>query len=571
MDYALGNWKDWFDAIILARGLDYYLAGKVNIISQDKKAVCAVVDGTGPHYYRVKITFANHRPQSISCNCPYASGDENNCKHMAAVLHALDAGSKTFLEQTEDNDKSISDNSSTDVIQKLISTMSEADVKELLLTEARSNPALCNYIRSFYDENNLDLARLKHEVTKIKQRYADNSGFIDYYNASSFAGDLEIFMEQYLRGLIRQQKYEITFELICHIYYMLGKSQIDDSNGELTMLADLCVKYWQEVIEKCTPKERQGFFDWFKNHQYDYVIDCMQCYIDNFLIDNFHEPEMLKQKLEILDQLIARVNSEDDDFDCRLEEYVSARLRVMNELKMSSAEITAFCKEYYHLPAVRQFIIAELEKQGKIEEAIKMLKEGKRIDREWPGLAAEASEHLMQLYQKTGQKQLYRQELEEYLFAYRQSDLKYVLAFKKLCEKDEWLQKRQELLAAQTLCGVKDELMIHEGMYRQLLAKIRSGIAQWAYDDRTVSTLDYYEEVLSANDPEAVRDLYVDFVCKNSEYANGRAQYQMLVDYLHKIEQYPLGKDLVKQIVAEWRANYSRRFAMMDELKRGGF
>ncbi len=391
----LETWEKQFNNRILMRGLEYCEAEKVQITDRDESKIFALVGGSDSRNYQVKIIVADSIVVDMTCTCPYA-GDGHNCKHMAAVLYAI---SKTQMEL-------LSTNQSCDSLWKIILSMSENNTKKLLLTEARKNPTLSNYIQNMYGECGIDISSLKREVTAIKRRHSDRYGFIDYYHATAYASDLENFLKRYVTSMIAKQEYRSAFELICYIYYNLGKLQIDDSNGEISILADSCLLYWQEIVDKCTPDDRKFFFKWFQQHLYDYMVDYLQCHIDDFFIDNFHDPEMLRKKLKILDTIIAKVVLKSDNgfsLYSNLEDYVMKRLHVMKELHVLEEEMDTFCQKYYHLPEVRHFIVKQLLEKKEIAKAIDALKESKRIDQNFAGLAAKTSEELMQLYQQTGQ------------------------------------------------------------------------------------------------------------------------------------------------------------------------
>lgn len=557
-------WEERFDDCVLARGSDYYKAGKVQITDQDKNNIFALVDGSGSLSYQVKIKLVNNNVADMTCTCPYADGG-NSCKHMAAVLYAA---SKTQTDSSTANQPH-------DSLREIILTMDEDDAKNLLLSEAQKSPTLSTYIRNVCRNRTIDMSALKHEIATIKQHHSDRYGFIDYHHAFNYARELGDFMERYISSMISTQKYRLAFELTCCIYHSLGNLSIDDSGGEITMLADSCLSYWQEIIDKCSPEDTKFFFGWFKQHLYDYVVDYLQCHIDDFFVDNFHDPDMLKQKLEILDVLIAKADTKTDDeslLSFELENYVAKRLRVMEELCASEDEIIAFCQKYYHLPDVRHFMVQRLLEKNEVARAVEILKESKRIDHAFPGLVAQASEQLMQLYQRTDQNQLYQQELEDYIRNCRQDNLDHIESLKRFYDEKGWKKKCQELLAYPTLSSVRGEFMIQEKMYRQFLGRIRDCLAWSSYgNEATILVLDKYEKNLAAQEPEAVRDLYIDFVRKNSVHTSSRYQYQMLVQYLKKVEEYPMGKKLVKQIATEWRSLYPRRRAMMEELERAGF
>lgn len=330
--------KDWeykFNEIILRRGLDYYLDDSVRIIEKDEELVRALVRGSSNRDYQVKIKFTNHRMSDANCTCPYARENEY-CKHMAAVLYALDEK----IDQPRANEEN--DHGPVDSLQDIVSGMSEADVKKLLLAEAENNLDLCSYIRHVYGKGGINIARLKQEATDIRYRHADRHGFIDYYHAADFVRDSEIFLEKYLRYMVDAQKYKLAFELVCHTFCSLSNLEIDDSGGEIEILADVCSGYWKEIIEECSLDEQWKFFEWFKEHQCNFVVDYLQFYIEDFFMENFHEPEMLRRKLDTFDQLIAGIslnsNTESSDFSFKeyaLDRYASARLRIIEELEQA--------------------------------------------------------------------------------------------------------------------------------------------------------------------------------------------------------------------------------------------
>ena len=75
----------YFSLEILRRGYDYYKKGKVKQIIKLKDGYIARVNGT--EEYKVTIVLNKKDICNMECTCPYA--EENNCKHMAAVLYCL--------------------------------------------------------------------------------------------------------------------------------------------------------------------------------------------------------------------------------------------------------------------------------------------------------------------------------------------------------------------------------------------------------------------------------------------------------------------------------------------------
>ena len=82
------DWKDGFLPHILARGEKYFEEGRVSRIQHCGDTYIATVAGTED--YTVTIDIENNKPRYMECDCPYAADSEHYCKHMAAVLFALE-------------------------------------------------------------------------------------------------------------------------------------------------------------------------------------------------------------------------------------------------------------------------------------------------------------------------------------------------------------------------------------------------------------------------------------------------------------------------------------------------
>lgn len=90
------TWKKQFAPVIWQRGQKYYEDGFVSKVHQDGNTITAMVNGN--EAYKLTIRFLNGEPEDMDCTCPFAEGGAN-CKHMAAVLCAIDAGEFTFTEE----------------------------------------------------------------------------------------------------------------------------------------------------------------------------------------------------------------------------------------------------------------------------------------------------------------------------------------------------------------------------------------------------------------------------------------------------------------------------------------
>lgn len=86
------NWKELFNPWILERGYKYFKAGRIKKITRNVDAITAIVMGSWDH--KVDMNIGGNGVEWMSCTCPYTETG-NNCKHMAAVLFAIEANEYT--------------------------------------------------------------------------------------------------------------------------------------------------------------------------------------------------------------------------------------------------------------------------------------------------------------------------------------------------------------------------------------------------------------------------------------------------------------------------------------------
>lgn len=556
-------WKDLFRTHILERGLNYYEEGYVTSLEKTLAGYTAVVEGTDD--YDVEIEIRDDQVYDMTCTCPYAA-DGNYCKHMAAVLYEIEEGEPDTKIPTNYFEKMQSQKRE---LQKIIAGIPIKELQEIVFSQATSDNFLYNRIMTRYAPiTPRYMIRLKQQVNYIGYRYSDRGGGVDYYHAIGYTDALNTLLDENVPLLLEKNYRMEAFELVNCVFYEIGNRDIDDSDGGTSFVADNCYEYWKTMLQECNDKEKENMFQWFQDHQENYVIDYLEDYIRDFLLNEFHDEEMLHKKLHMLDEKIAKFQKENYSGDSYSVYYgmvnnITARIRLMEELNYSKQEIKEYRQKYRNFSEIRKMEIQEDLVDRKYEEAIAVLKESKKMDADKTRLVAEYSQQLIQIYEKRNMQKEYAQELQYQVFECMQRDLEYIVKLKKLYSETEWEEQRKRFLQGKTSSWIRYEFLVEEELFEELLREIQK--------NQSVYVLDQYEKVLKKHLPNEVRDMYVQYVKSGAVRTSDRKAYKHLISYLKKITKYPNGKKIGRDIAKSWRQDYKRRPAMMDELRKAGF
>ncbi|MBT9778174.1 hypothetical protein GPL15_16865 [Clostridium sp. MCC353] len=561
----MDNWKSLFRSHILERGLDYYASGAVTEIETTDSGYRAVVEGTED--YEVEIELKGGRIDDMYCTCPYADGG-NYCKHMAAVLYGLE-------DRERQGDLGLAQEDASQDYKKelsgVINKIPEEEVRSILLKLALEDEKLGNNILTKYSVNisERQMIRLKKEIQAIAYKYSDRYGFVDYRNASGYMMAMETFLSGKVQDIIDKGCYMQAFELTVQVFMTIGNQDIDDSDGWTSRGADVCYEYWKQILNKCGEQDKKKIYQWFEAHQDDdTVIDYMEDYISDFLMNEFHDREQLLNMQQMLDHVIEGVT---EGTDCGkwysahygYENDILKRLWIMKQLECTDEEIRKYREEHRRFAAVRKLEIEEALQEGRTMDAVRILKESKELDQKSPGWVKEYSQELIELYGSLHMEDAYKEELLFQVFSCRQEKLDFVMKLKAVCEPKEWEEMREKLLQSPGSQFIKYSLLEQEKMYDRLLEE--------ALSMGSIDILDQYEKVLKRIFPDRMRTVYAEYVKNMADTVSSRSGYQDLMRYLKKVASYPDGRQEAEQIAAEWKVLYRRRPAMMDEIEKAGF
>lgn len=567
------EWYSLFKQHILERGAEYHQDGYVSAFSITEQGIEAEIEGTKK--YHVNIELDGERITNMSCDCPHAESG-NNCKHMAAVLfqfeeylYGEDVTKEEIIENKELFLKEIYDKKREEAVE-LVNKIPEEKVREMLVRHVLHDNSLKNRLKLEYltQMDSKQMLALKDEINDIVYSNS-HKGFVDWYHASDFTSKLSCFLESKVKILIEKNYLEQAFELTNIVFYWIGNIDIDDSNGGSTYVADECYECWNLILQKCDKRQKEKMKKWFESHQSGYAIDFMDEYLQEFLFSEFLSEALIKEKIEELDEIISKCSGNNEcasiySVHYGYENVIIKRMEYMKMLGCTEQEIMEFRKQNRQFFVIREMEIHEaLEKQD-YEAAKQLLLESKEMDAEYPKQVKQYSEQLIALYDKKGETENYRLELLYQLENYNHADLKYFLALKEAIGQDEeWENTVNQIISSNKNLYFVCQILNEEKRYKELMKKIE--------ESNSIYLLDEYGKNLKKVLPDSVIEMYRKYILEEVQRVSDRIGYRHLMEYLKKISNISNGKEVALQIADQWKVEYRRRSAMMDELRKVGF
>lgn len=321
------NWKRMFATHILERGYDYYLDNAVQNIDISEDIIRA--DVIGSEDYEVEISLSGGDVTEMYCSCPYAL-DGRNCKHMAAILYEWSENvAEEELEDDEntENDEEVDEdlfapaytvnsyNKKLAAVAQLVEGAEISDVRTFLTSVLLEDEKLLLRFHNIVNKHLTaeDVKKYIRQVDSIANRYLGRERFISYYEADGFISELEDIIDEDVRRMIDNGDYLCAFEVMNYIFVLIGDVDMDDSDGGTGMLGDRIYMLWLELLLKVSAEDKRKMFEWFTGHLDGSVIDYLEEYIEQIILDEFKEKEYEQAKLDFVEKMIGISAEKDSD------------------------------------------------------------------------------------------------------------------------------------------------------------------------------------------------------------------------------------------------------------------
>ena len=574
------NWQKLFASHILERGYDYYCDGAVENIEIGRDDLRADVVGTED--YEVEISLNDGKVTDMYCSCPYAAGG-NNCKHMAAVLYEWTADIMDEDEPEDTDNEDMDDDEDAEsmdlfepavtvcdykkksaAVEKLVTAAERDIVQAFLVSVLAEDKKLLLRFRNMVNKcaTNEDVEDYFEQIDEIADRYLGRDHFINYYQAYDFMLELEEIIDKDVRRMIDNGSNISAFHVMNHIFVLLGNVDMDDSGGETSMLAEQIYQLWLELLTKVNAQDKRKMFIWFTTHMDGSVIDYLEEYIEQIIMEEFKEPEYEQDKLSFMEEMIEKAEKKDSGWsrDYAIGKWTVTYLKTLEEKNAPEDQLEEICKKYWNNSGVRRYYIDRYFEKKEYDRVLQVLDESIELDKAYRGQVLEYNQKKKEIYRLQGNKSAYIEQLWKLVLEQSAGDLDIYKELKAQYSEKEWLIKREELFKKLSANAHIDRLYKEEKLYDRLLAYVLKSSGLYAVQS--------YENVLKKEYPKQILSKYQGEVNKMASCTGNRKHYADLVALLRRMKRINGGSEIVETIVEEWKIKYRNRPAMMDELSK---
>lgn len=527
----MANWKYLFQPWILDRGQAYFECDRVMDLEENGDLIRAQVSGS--QSYRVEIQRFGGRVVRMRCDCPYAAGGEN-CKHMAAVLFALEeAPGETRMDW-----------------QTALEQMPEEKLRELLRSLAEADGGLQDRIVRMVSGPGDKPEQWQDDLDQIISEYADRHGWIDYDQAYDCMTDIAAYLEESLPYLLLDGRAVDAAKLVMTVYGTAFGQEMDDSDGGLSLVSGACRQAMGQILQQADAQQEQKIFA-ILHELLAYTEKCPYGTgdLEEWILSVDWSQELQQKHLEWLD----------DHLDSW---RMNQRAELMARLGASTGEVIAWWEQYRENDSAYRPLLA-LYEENDLPKAIDMVRERRKQEKNTPWQITDYAKTLLRLLEKTGEQAQYEQELRYLVVELGCQETEYLSRLKSCTPPEQWGGMFAAMLADAKRPSDRMNLYHFEGMHDLLFKEL----TQYPY----LGHFHNYEQSLQAWDPARTLKLYIEVLKREMDSACDRKQYHRVAGYLRGLGVYPGGQEAARELAAYWHSFHKNRPAMKDELRKAGY
>ncbi|MCH4170035.1 MAG: SWIM zinc finger family protein [Lactobacillus sp.] len=573
----MAEWESIFPPIILEQGRQYFKDNAVTLTKEVPEQIQAQVK-VGKRTYQVKLDFAEDGSGMTGSSCTCSRGKKGiPCEHLAAVIF------KAQSQQDQDQDQLPDDTALFKEVDPealaLLDRATDQDILVFLEMIMTAEPTIKKMFEDFLKLNvsaggddytpASDFADFKDEVQDIVQSAQNKRGVIESEQVEDFIGGLRDLLMADSDFLLEIGEDRQLISELNYIYEILTQVKFDEPSREADELVGYIESSWRTIFKRGLPQAKDDVFQWLQTqmmkpeHQFSQNIE-------RFWAANFKAKDYLAQKLNFAAQKLALTEKEaakqksehpdQHEHNYQVRYWATEYIRLMITLKKSEKTIAEFVKQHKQYGDVQGEYVKYLMDKKHYKKAAAVLKEAKRSRQDSKIMMSYYSFLLQDLYLEMNDQAAYANELWLTLTDYDPGNIKQYQQYKVLVDPKQWPEKQQAIfLAAQK----------HPERLAALyeLEHLTAPLAKLVIETPGLELFVKYNQQLPAKYAPQLLTKYETELNEAAQQAHNRTEYRRLAQSLQGIKQLKGGAVRLKAILKQWRTEFTKRPAMLDELK----
>lgn len=551
------NFKSVFPADILKRGRDYYRKHHIRDLAyDDEEAWSAQVDGS--EVYDVEIIRQEDGTLDCSCTCPYAETDL--CKHMAAVLYAIEADFPEVIGKKKSSGTKAKP-TKKDTLRRALEAASHEELVKMLLDWAEADRSMTDQLLlrlGAKGDKAADYAAMVKAALRVgKGEY----GYVDRSGANRIARQLDLIIGQ---GNDKLREGQIRVAIA--IFQAVLDTTLDAL--EKIEMADSIVDALHEALvglRRCgsemAPTARREVIDALLK----YAANPFMTYIEwsvgpyELAADLVETPEDQDRVLTAFKK--SRRGGGYGGYASHVEQQTAElELRIIKRLG-SDADVERFVQSHSHLPSFGIELIRRAIAKKDFVTAKQLIEKGKK-NRSLPPANVMGFFDYVDNYdllaldiakEEQDKPQIIALTRQMWLTGHRQED--YVL-LKATVEPEKWPAFADGLLKEARQPELRAWIYHQEKRWRELFDVVRQ---------HPTYLLKSYQQGLEEHFPDEMAKFYERTVFNMMQTSTNREAYKTAAGLIARIRIVG-DEDRAEEIIALLRAEYPRRRALMEEL-----
>lgn len=531
----LKDFENYFDNVILSRGMDYYTNGAVISLEKiSEESFVAEVDGS--EIYEVNVTLNGDEITDIECDCPYEYG--MYCKHEAAVLYAL-------RDEMKSN-KKFSDTKES--LLFVLEKCSKEQLIDIINEHTKEDKKFRNYLK-FRLSSSENSDEFIEDFEKLCNKVCNSC---DGVSNILKAFDVTVSKTDKIKNPVERMKIYIRIITILEncIEDFVNNYEYEEDSWELYAPMDDCAELMKFLAE-----------DTVNGNNFDEINAMWEClyismnggyeYTERVFPVLFEFCKIPEYRYKLYNFLEEKIMYADK---YRKETLIKRQLEIIQKYE-TKENIFKFMENHIECSDFRLEVVREYMNRKDYDKAEKLASDGESGYS--PRMKNECMKLRHEIYTITGNKEKLKDMCCKLIL---EDNIEYYTEWKFLIPM-EMRQAEIEKILKKSNFQVYEYIILEENF----TDKIFKFCTDYPYK---ISEL--YYRLNGTVYEEQTKEIYKKYIYSEAKMASDRSAYKQVVKILKGYAN-NCGKNEAESIAQDFRDIYRRRPAFMDELKKAGF